>query len=178
MNKAHIPWWARNPRTAAAALLGVMTLCVLVVKIGVDWPAFYSAAPVEVQHAAGGRPGLIGKARVYDFWRNAITVIDTQHLWHVEVSPEVLPVLVLECDSVLYWRLFVLVCANCMRSKHRNQGPNDHGGLIHGISSGLKATAVLESMQFSSKATLLILHLEVYYSSRILAIETCTEAAS
>jgi uncharacterized membrane protein (UPF0136 family) len=51
-----------------------------------DWPAIRDPVPAEIQSAVGDRTDLVGRADVYNFWDN---FIDSQHLWRVEMAPEV-----------------------------------------------------------------------------------------
>lgn len=51
-----------------------------------DWPAVHDPVPAEIQSVVGDRTDLVGRVDVYSFWDN---FIDSQHLWRVEVAPEV-----------------------------------------------------------------------------------------
>ena len=86
----------RRLQWVVVALL-VVTICGLVARLVFDWPAFPDPVPWEITTAAGDRPGLVGRADVYDCWGN---FIDTQHLWRVEVSPELIPAVVQQCRVV------------------------------------------------------------------------------
>ncbi len=96
-SRAPARWWRCHPWWAGAVLLGATALCALVANVALDWPASPDPVPWEVQHAAAGRPELVGKAYVYDCWGN---FIDSEHLWRVEVSPELIPALVQHCGVV------------------------------------------------------------------------------
>ena len=95
MNLASARRRRRHRWLAVVTLLGATFNCILVAKVVFDWPAARDPVPREVQQAAVGRPDLVGRADVYDCWGN---FIDKQHLWRVEVGPEVIPAIVRECE--------------------------------------------------------------------------------
>jgi hypothetical protein len=96
-----VRWTRRHPFWTIVLLFAAITIVLSIVKFASDWPAFHQPVPQAIQDAAKGNPDLIGTANVYDFWGN---FIDRQHLWRVQMSPELIPILVkkfglIEVDS-------------------------------------------------------------------------------
>jgi len=94
-NAAPARWRRRRRWLVVVALLGTTFCCVTVAKVVFDWPASRDPVPWEVQQAAAGRPELVGRADVYDCWGN---FINSQHLWRVEVGPEVVSPFARTCE--------------------------------------------------------------------------------
>jgi hypothetical protein len=91
---------ARRRRTRRFVLLvavATVAFLALVAKVVFDWPASPDPVPWVVQHAAAGRPDMVGRADVWDCWDN---FIDSEHYWQVEVKAELVPAIVGNCGVV------------------------------------------------------------------------------